>query len=316
MSTTNSTQTSVSCTLDTCPLSMGIITYQPNIGGNALFLSIFGTLFLVQLYFGIRRKTWSYLAAMVLGLVTEGVGYIGRLQLHNDPFNFNYFLVYLVCLTIGPAFLTAAIYITFARVAYSCDESLLWVRSKTISIIFMTCDFICLVLQATGGAITSTSGGMTQEALDMRQTGVNVMIGGLSFQVVSLFSFILYAAIYAWRWHSATKFDSYHVRIPPTHSGFRWKSMIYGLAIASGTIFVRCIFRVAELKDGFGSSLANDEVAFMILEGTMIAIASICLTVGHPGLCLDIEWRLPKQVLQKVRDDSSNLELENVHVSE
>jgi cell shape-determining protein MreD len=72
---------------------MGIIKYQPNIGGNALFLSIFGTLFLVQLYFGIRRKTWSYLAAMVLGLVTEGVGYIGRLQLHNDPFNFNYFLV-------------------------------------------------------------------------------------------------------------------------------------------------------------------------------------------------------------------------------
>ncbi|CAH0023260.1 unnamed protein product [Clonostachys rhizophaga] len=206
------------------------------------------TFFLVQLYFGIRCKTWSYLVAMVLGLVTEGVGYIGRLQLHNDPFNFNYFLVYLVCLTIGPAFLTAAIYITFARVAYSCDASLLWARSTT----------------ATGGAITSTSGGMTQEALDLRQTGVNVTIG---------------------------------------------------LAIASGTIFVRCVFRVAELKDGFSSSLANDEVAFMILEGTMIAIASICLTVGHPGLCLDIEWRLPKQVLQKGRDDSSNVELENVHVS-
>ncbi|CAH0051305.1 unnamed protein product [Clonostachys solani] len=315
MSTTNSTQTGVTCTLDTCPLSMGIITYQPNIGGNALFLSIFGSLFLVQLYFGIRHKTWSYLAAMVLGLVTEGVGYIGRLQLHNDPFNFNYFLVYLVCLTIGPAFLTAAIYITFARVAYSCDESLLWVRSKTVSIIFMTCDFICLVLQATGGAITSTSGGMTQEALDMRQKGVNVMIGGLSFQVVSLFSFILYAAIYAWRWHSATKFDSYPVRIPPTHSGIRWKSVIFGLAIASGTIFVRCVFRVAELKDGFASSLANDEVAFMILEGTMIAIASLCLTIGHPGLCLDIEWKLPRQVLQKGRDDSSNVELENVHVT-
>lgn len=89
---------------------------------------------------------------------------------------------------------------------------------------------------------------------------------------------------------------------------------LLGLAIASGTIFVRCVFRVAELKDGFSSSLANDEVAFMILEGTMIAIASICLTVGHPGLCLDIEWRLPKQ-MQKGRDDSSNVELENVHTS-
>ena len=90
----NSTQTGVPCTLDTCPLSDGIITYQPNIAGNALFLSIFGVLFLVQLRLGIRHKTWTYMVAMLLGLTSEGVGYIGRLQLHNDPFNFNYFLVY------------------------------------------------------------------------------------------------------------------------------------------------------------------------------------------------------------------------------
>ena len=89
---TNSTQTDVPCTLDTCPLSEAIITYQPSMGGNALFLSIFGFLFLVQLYLGIRHKTWSYLVAMVFGLLLEGVGYIGRLQLYDDPFNFNFFL--------------------------------------------------------------------------------------------------------------------------------------------------------------------------------------------------------------------------------
>jgi hypothetical protein len=81
------------CTLDTCPLSLGIIKYQPNICGNASFLAIFGALFLLQLYIGIRYKTWTYLVAIVLGLLLETIGYIGRLQLHTDPFNFNYFLV-------------------------------------------------------------------------------------------------------------------------------------------------------------------------------------------------------------------------------
>ena len=92
-SSNNSTQADVPCTMDTCPLSDGIITYQPSIAGNALFLSIFGILFLIHLHLGIRHKTWSYLAAMLLGLTAEGVGYIGRLQLHNDVFNFDYFLV-------------------------------------------------------------------------------------------------------------------------------------------------------------------------------------------------------------------------------
>ena len=134
---------------------------------------------------------------------------------------------YLICLTIGPAFFTAAIYITFARVVYSCDERLSWIRSRTVSIIFMTCDFVCLVLQATGGAITSTSNGLSSQASATRQTGVDVMICGLAFQVVSLFLFILYAAVYAWRWHVATALDYRHPR-QSAPSNLRWRSLVFG----------------------------------------------------------------------------------------
>lgn len=91
-SSANSTRTDVPCTLDTCPLSEGIITYQPNIAGNAFFVVLFGVLLLVQLGLGIRHKTWSYLVAMVFGLILEVVGYIGRIQLHDDPFNFDFFI--------------------------------------------------------------------------------------------------------------------------------------------------------------------------------------------------------------------------------
>lgn len=50
---------------------------------------------------------------MVLGLILEVTGYIGRLELHFNPFKKSGFLVYLVPLTMGPAFLSAAVYREF-----------------------------------------------------------------------------------------------------------------------------------------------------------------------------------------------------------
>jgi hypothetical protein len=89
------------------------------------------------------------------------------------------------------------------------------------------------------------------------------------------------------------------------------------LVIASITIWIRCIFRVAELSNGFNSALANNEIAFMVLEGAMIIIACLCLTAFHPGLCLDIAWKLPKRGSRKVEGVSSeDVNMENVRMAE
>lgn len=47
---------------------------------------------------------------------------------------------------------------------------------------------------------------------------------------------------------------------------------------------IRCIYRVIELCEGFDGKLANEEVPFDILEGPMIIIATLMLTVFHPGI--------------------------------
>lgn len=62
----------------------------------------------------------------------------------------------------------------------------------------MISDFLCLVLQAAGGAITATTGGASKEAAAMRNTGINVMIAGLALQVISLVFFIGCVLDYAW----------------------------------------------------------------------------------------------------------------------
>ena len=63
--------------------------------------------------------------------------------------------------------------------------------------------------------------------------------------------------------------------------------MFLALAFATLAILIRSSFRVAELSEGFGSELANNEVTFMILEGGMVAIAVILLTFMHPGLVFE-----------------------------
>jgi len=47
---------------------------------------------------------------------------------------------------------------------------------------------------------------------------------------------------------------------------------------------------VAELSQGFEGSLANDEVTFMVLDGAMIAIACLALTLLHPGFAFQGNW--------------------------
>ena len=49
---------------------------------------------------------------------------------------------------------------------------------------------------------------------------------------------------------------------------------------------------MAELQGGFDGALANDQVTFMILEGAMVSIASLALTIMHPGPIFRSFWKL------------------------
>jgi hypothetical protein len=65
-----------------------------------------------------------------------------------------------------------------------------------------------------------------------------------------------------------------------------------GLGFTTLFFLIRSSFRVAELSEGFGSALANNEVMFMVLEGGMVASAVILLTKMPPGLVFAREgWK-------------------------
>ncbi|PSK41783.1 hypothetical protein B9Z65_9169 [Elsinoe australis] len=273
------------CTVDICSLDYAQLDYVPSKSVNLAYLLIFGLLLLVHCVQGVYYRTWGYAVGMVGGLTLEVVGYAGRLGLHNDIFSFDTFVMYLVCLTIAPAFLSASIYLCLSRIVVVCGEDVARFRPRTYTITFVCCDLISLILQSAGGAIASIA--------DDKKTGdigVDVMIAGLAFQVISLLLYMVVALDFFLRFRKAS-FTQLNANFSHVRNHRLFTYMAFGLATATLFIFIRCVYRVAELSGGFNSELANDEIAFNILEGPMIMIACLALTALHPGLCFRGAWR-------------------------
>jgi hypothetical protein len=79
------------CTLETCTLAEAEVSYIPSLAGNAFFLAAFLVLLLVHTGLGVRYRTWGVLIGMFCGLVLEVIGYVGRVQMHYNPFKFDPF---------------------------------------------------------------------------------------------------------------------------------------------------------------------------------------------------------------------------------
>ena len=56
-------------------------------------------------------------------------------------------------------------------------------------------------------------------------------------------------------------------------------------------IYIRSIYRIAELQGGFSGKIANNQASFMIFEGPMIIIAVTALTIFHPGRVFNGLWK-------------------------
>ena len=165
---------------------------------------------------------------------------------------------------------------------------------------------------------------MANEADDVggRDMGTQVMVAGLVFQVVSLIVFLGVASEFAWGVRRERRFvrglekgsgnggkgvsgEGFRSR---TALGFRlflvgewfvhffcWISLhiadgFEGMTLATILILARSLFRVVELWYGFTSKVANNEVTFMVLEGALVVLATLLMTLFHPGKVFDEKW--------------------------
>ncbi|QLL34903.1 hypothetical protein HG536_0H02780 [Torulaspora globosa] len=275
----------------------------PNLAFNVAMLAIWGVLLSWHTLMIWYRQYW-FSSAFVCAAILEVLGYVGRVWSHFDVYLVNPFLMQLVCLTIAPVFTMGGVYYQLAKMIeiYGHRFSLL-PSPMAYSYIFIAFDFISLVVQAAGGGVAgteSTNG-------DSSDTGDNIFIAGLSLQVASMIIFMvlmghLYYKVFVQTRldHSGqTKLSLGLLKISRTEIDYlyrqkfsdlrvrpdRWVFHYFPLAmvVAVATVFVRCCYRLAELAAGWNGYLIIHENYFIILDALMIALATVALSVFHPG---------------------------------
>ncbi|QLQ82022.1 hypothetical protein HG537_0G02760 [Torulaspora globosa] len=275
----------------------------PNLGFNVAMLAIWGVLLgwhTVMIWY---RQYWFSLA-FVCAAILEVLGYVGRVWSHFNLFLVDPFLMQLVCLTIAPVFTMGGVYYQLAKMIeiYGHRFSLL-PSPMAYSYIFIGFDVVSLVVQAVGGGV---AGSEASDGEDSSQ-GDNIFIAGLSLQVASMVIFMMlmghlyYKVFIQTRLeHSGrTRLSLDLFKIKHTEIDYlyrqkfsdlrvhpdRWVFHYFPLAmvIAVATVFVRCCYRLAELAAGWEGYLILHENYFIILDALMISIATVALTVFHPG---------------------------------
>ncbi|KAJ4353088.1 hypothetical protein N0V95_003683 [Ascochyta clinopodiicola] len=299
------------CQVGTCPVAWQTIAYRPNMAGNAVYLVCFGLLLISQIWLGTRSKTWKYMATVCVGILGEMAGYVGRVMLNANPFLMNNFLVNLIPLTIAPALLTAGIYLCLGRVIVVVGEENSRLKPKMYTYTFVGCDVLALVLQAIGGGLAAT-------AKDKRGSdqGVRIMIAGLISQVFTMALFMALWLDFGLRTRQVRLAGGLKWMQPALYETLRatrdFQDFQLSLFMATVLIFIRCIYRVAELWQGFGGHLANHEASFMLLEGPLIILAVAGMTVFHPGRVFGELWGPAgkgERTLSKLTEEGSQVRL-------
>lgn len=94
--------------------------YRLSLAANAAFLALFAVLLIAYLAtYAVTRRGLGFTVAMALGLICEVLGYAGRVMSWKNQWLEDGFLMQICCLTIGPAFMAAGVYLCLRRIVYT-----------------------------------------------------------------------------------------------------------------------------------------------------------------------------------------------------
>ncbi|KAM0554944.1 hypothetical protein ACHAPJ_006680 [Fusarium lateritium] len=247
-----------------CPIKWTIYGYRPNLGVNCFLVAFFGLALLTNIWLGIRFRTRAYAIVLAFGCLSQILGYVGRIGMYYRPFDAIPFEIQVCCLIIGPAFNSAAIYLMLKHIVMRFGPEWSLLKPKLYTIIFISADVVSLILQATGGGIAATAGVDNEDTLNL---GNNIMMAGIAFQVVTLSIFAILTLLFLVRRVQGSRSAPLAGSALRTWQSIRFRCFIGGLFTAFLTIYIRCVYRIAEMRGGWGNKLMKEEVPFIILEG-------------------------------------------------
>ncbi|SCZ89417.1 BZ3500_MvSof-1268-A1-R1_Chr9g10403 [Microbotryum saponariae] len=202
--------------------------------------------------------TRSFQSLLAIGCAMEVGGYIVRILAHHHPFLVSFYVAQyflIVYLALGLA---------IKRLPVTLAHGLLSFPPKIFIIILIIADIVTTAIQITGAALigaaeSSRTPGSVPTAITSAQAN-DILLSGLAIQSVSFLAFIYILSLVAYRSNQVRP----HV-LPPRFSA--------ALIISSLLVFLRTVFRLAEVAQGVFGFASTHEVLFGVLEFAPVALA-------------------------------------------
>ncbi|KAI0354291.1 RTA1-domain-containing protein [Trametes cingulata] len=257
--------------------------YTPTEWICVTFVVLFALSTVLHLGQAIRSRLWWLLPTACLAGVGEIIGWVARLESSHDPTLINPYLIQISTTIISPTPLIAANFVVLGNVIQRIGQDYSRLSSKWYTIIFLSCDIIALIIQALGGAKASAAVRNGQDP----KPGGDIMLAGVSFQLAGLVIYVTLASEFLLRYaydHPFKRRSEVAFRADRVEK--KMKVMIIGLGLEAVFLFIRSIYRTAELSDGWQGKIITTQVYFNVLDGAMIVLAMFTLNAFHPGQLL------------------------------
>ncbi|KAJ2915919.1 hypothetical protein MD484_g4509, partial [Candolleomyces efflorescens] len=261
--------------------------YVPSEAVAITMIALFGLSSAIHTGQAVYRRLWWLLPTAVLCGVLEILGWVSRLWSHSEPLNMTPFQIQICATIIAPTPLLAATFMIFGEIIRRLGSVYSRLSPKTYTILFLTCDLVSLVVQGVGGGLAATADPLTNGRSP--DTGGNIMLGGIGFQLVVIVVFSICALEFVIRYlrnrplHVAERNNE---KYPITGRGEltgKLKIMLLGLLFSTVVLFIRAVYRTIELSDGWSGRIITTEVYFNVLDGAMVILAIYTLNLVHPG---------------------------------
>ncbi|KAK1638666.1 RTA1 like protein [Colletotrichum phormii] len=278
------------------------------------FFITFALLLHLQLYHGIKSRTWSYALWLGIDTLFECLGYFARAKLAENPWSMNAVMLQILTLLLAPTLVAAAISVTFEYLVIWYGSQWSVMRPSLYPWVFVGSDFVSIVVQVIGGGAMAAgaTGNRNETVVKIAEKAI---LGGVAFQVGNMVVCASLMMVYVARRKSALKrggdglifvaaphpqADDDDVRLvaparenggtpmsralaTPQRAG-RARTFAYALGVAYVAIIIRCAYRITENVPAISKEIMRNEPMFLGLDGAMLLIAIGAVTLVHPGV--------------------------------
>lgn len=264
--------------------------YRPSMVAGAIFCALFGINVFWHLFQTIRFRRWTSIL-LVIGAITELIGWVGRTWSAACPYNENAFLIQITTLIIAPVFFSGALYVLLGHFIVHLGPGSSILTAKWYAIIFLVSDLVSLVLQAAGGGMASIASGNLEDPWP----GTRIMIAGVGFQLAAMTIFLVLAVDFLRR----------QMRLPGGGRSMPRDQMLVlvALFVSAAAIYARNIFRAIELAQGWNGHLMEVEGYFIGLDGALMVLAVSVFIPFEPAKALRKVRGMKKSSVGKVERD-------------